>query len=41
MKFELIQNVHMTMLDIVEEMKGGMVFNEVPSDQIEFRFYLD
>ena len=31
-KFELIRNVHMTMLDIVEEMKGGMVFNEVPSD---------
>ena len=40
-KLELLQNIHLTLIDIVEELNGNFVFNEVPEDRVEFRFYLD
>ena len=41
LKLELLQGVHLTLIEAVEELGGGFVFNEVPEDKIEFRFYLD
>ena len=40
-KLELLQSVHLTLIEAVEEMNGAFVFNEVPEDRVEFRYYLD
>ena len=40
-KLELLQSVHLTLIEAVEEMNGAFVFNEVPEDRVEFKFYLD
>ena len=40
-KLELLQSIHLTLIETVEEMNGGFVFNEVPEDRVEFRYYLD
>ena len=40
-KLNLLQSVHLTLIEAVEELGGGFVFNEVPEDRVEFRFYLD
>ena len=40
-KVDLMEKVHMGLLDVVEESEGGVVFNEIEPSSVDFSMIVD